>query len=504
MNLPVLFLFLQDEYVVWPVEIKSCVAYETQECAKEQLKDYLGVQKYHPSSKYYIRLRADDPSLHSLIGDVKNKKRSTLEMYQMLHHAYMYGVDSCMLLVGTDKSLLYVVEVNFPSSTIEAYHESLDTLFFKYYNFLYQSTFEESSFPCDRIQQALDLHNEGRKEGSQVTWHAFLTNYRLWRALNVEPDGRSIKFPLPPINRFIPSQNTEWNLSKHPSDTLTRLFDDCEESITIRSPQTVAVARYLSVLATAFHRSLQILGAKESLESYQTLDNFRAAANNRGSFKSSLMQLSTFVWAELEAVERQQRLPTMNPSNSRQVLQEVPQTPPRRATRKNIVAPTQAWNNKWESGFTPGKAVGRPGEVKKRQAEQHNQRREDCLGFVLCISPNERKRCDFCKTWTRFFCSGCSSWLCVQTGTTPMSDKKIKTIRERLKIPADVEIPHYNSLSYYHPITKKRSETKVLNSCFHIGHDKRFTAYFKNANSIHDFLYETEGDDKDEVDNNNN
>ena len=83
-----------------------------------------------------------------------------------------------------------------------------------------------------------------------------------------------------------------------------------------------------------------------------------------------------------------------------------------------------------------------------------------------------------------------------------MSDNKIKTIRNKLKIPADVEIPLYNTLSHYNPVSKQRSEVKLLNSCFHIGHAKRFTAYFKNSNSIRDFSYETDGDDDNDNDNN--
>ena len=82
----------------------------------------------------------------------------------------------------------------------------------------------------------------------------------------MEPDGRAIRFTLPPIEMFIPSQNTEWNLSKGPSDTLTKLFDDSEESITIRSPQTVAVGRFLSVLAAAFHQCLQTTQAKKETD----------------------------------------------------------------------------------------------------------------------------------------------------------------------------------------------------------------------------------------------
>ena len=129
------------------------------------------------------------------------------------------------------------------------------------------------------------------KKGNQVTWHAFHTNYLLWRSLNVDPDTNAIKFPLPPCDGFIPCQNAEWNLSKGPSDTLTKLFDDCVEAITVQTPQTIAMARFISVLFMAFHCSLQIVNAKEDLRKYKTLENFRRTANNCSSFKSSILQL---------------------------------------------------------------------------------------------------------------------------------------------------------------------------------------------------------------------
>ena len=69
-----------------------------------------------------------------------------------------------------------------------------------------------------------------------------MTNYCLWRALNVQVDDHAIHFPIPPCDMLIPCQNTEWNLAKGPLATLTKLFAECEENITVRSLQTIAVA----------------------------------------------------------------------------------------------------------------------------------------------------------------------------------------------------------------------------------------------------------------------
>ena len=43
-----------------------------------------------------------------------------------------------------------------------------------------------------------------------------------------------------------------------------------------------------------------------------------------------------------------------------------------------------------------------------------------------------------------------------------MSDNKIKTIRNKLKIPANVEIPLYNTLLHYNPVSKQRSEVNAI------------------------------------------
>ena len=309
-----------------PVEIKSRVAYHNFDCARRRLKKVLGADRYFSHLTYYFCMKADDPKLQDLIGDDKKKSRFTGEAYQMLHHAHVYGVERCLFLVGSKTKLLYVIEVEFPQSLLEAYGHVTNELFTRYYSFLY-GTYEKDSFPEEKVQEALEQVNLGRKKVDQVSWHSFTMNYRLWRALNV---GGSVRFPLPPCDRFLPCQNADWNLAKGPSDTLTKLFDDCEESVTIRSPQTIAVSRLLVVSASAFHRCLQTIGAKESTESYKSVDNYRKAASNRSTFKSSLMQLTQFLWEEFQELEKESFMAVPNKENAQngqQCLRDIPQLP---------------------------------------------------------------------------------------------------------------------------------------------------------------------------------
>ena len=454
------------------------------DCARDRLVEYLGAESYSPQQQYWFEIDATDPKLLRLLQDDEDKKRGGRELYQLLHHTYTYGAKSCLLIVGTNTKMVYVVEVKFSSTLLRSYKKTLLLLYERYYSFLYSTTFNKRTFPTKKVKAALEKMNEGKVKGDRVTWHAFHTNYLLWRSLNVDVDSRAIRFPLPPIDGFIPCQNAEWNLSKGPSDTLTKLFDDCEEAITVRTPQTVAVARFISVLFTAFHRSLQIVDSKEDLAKYKTLENFRRAANNRTSFKSSILQLAKFLWNDQQVLERQEAAALAPP---RPAFRQLPVTPTaRRNTRNTTSVPTQVWNMKWRTGVTPSKhSRGRPGQIKQQNIEEHKQRREHCIGVVLCVQ-SELRRCELCGTKTQYYCSGCRSALCFQTGNNMISDTKIKKIKSTLKLPAEYNIPKHYNLSEYNPDNNDRTEIKILNSCYHVAHSKQFTSFFSTQNGISD------------------
>ena len=301
------------QYQIVPVEVKSCVSPLSTESAEKRLEKFLGVERYDPQETYFLRFDADNPKLFELIGDDKNLKRATGEFYQVLHHTYTYGVEKCLLIIGSNKRFLYAIEITFSRELLRSYNNVMNLLYERYYEFLYCETLDED-FPVSKIEQALELKNLKKKKGDTMSLHLFMTNYRLWRSINVEIDSDAIKFPLPPMDRFLPNLNAGWNLSKHPSDTLTKLFDECEESIGVRSPQTIAVSRFLAVLLTAFHRLNQITNANNDLDRYKILNNFCNAANNRAFFKTSLSQIADFLWgswsicsSNLQSKKQQQR-----------------------------------------------------------------------------------------------------------------------------------------------------------------------------------------------------
>ena len=472
--------------LVAPVEIKSRVSTPSTEGARHQLKKLLGGERYHPQRKYYFKMCATDPTLHQLLFDPRNTKRVCRELFQLLHHVYSYNVDHCLLIVGTHNDLLYAVEVKFPSDLLQCYGTLMDALYERHFSFLYQRTVSEDSFPVEKVKMALDIHNQGKQKGDQIDWYAFHTNYMLWRGLNVSIDVHAIKFPLPPMDMFIPCQNVEWNFSKGPSNTLTKLFDDSEENITIRCPQTLATARFLSVSAAAFHRSVQMIKSKDDIDFYQSIDNYRKAANSRSSYKKSLGQLANFLKTEMAALQEKEEADNNKIAPTiLQALPPLPSSPPSRTTRNTSNIPTQQWNVKWQSGNTPSKLPGRPTKRETKNKEQHRQRREECLGIVLCSKGDgSRAPCELCGTSTFFFCSGCRSSLCFQVGNNAMTEKKIKMIRRNLKLPATFEIPTHNKLSHYNPQSCERTEIKVLNSCYHIAHSRKFTSFFSRKKNI--------------------
>ena len=101
----------------------------------------------------------------------------------------------------------------------------------------------------------------------------------LWRVLNIDytnkkriiQASRTIPYPLPPTVTINPLSIAMWDSLKGGGDTITKLIDNVQERIGIRSDNTTATARLLMYFAIAFHRGNQWCGAKEDLTFYPTL-----------------------------------------------------------------------------------------------------------------------------------------------------------------------------------------------------------------------------------------
>ena len=95
----------------------------------------------------------------------------------------------------------------------------------------------------------------------------------LWRVLNIDitnkdrriRTSRTIRYPLPPTVTINPLSFAMWDSLKGGGDTITKLIDNVQERIGIRSDNTTATARLLMYFAIAFHRGNQWCHAKEDL-----------------------------------------------------------------------------------------------------------------------------------------------------------------------------------------------------------------------------------------------
>ena len=296
--------------------------------------------------------------------------------------------------------------------------------------------------------------------------HAFWTNYHLWRAINVVVDSRIIKFPLPPCSRIVPIQCSWWNSTKGPSDTTTKLLDNCEEQLGIRNPQTIATARLLAIGGVVFHRCNQILGGKDCLF-YQSIDSYRGAANERAPFWKSLVSLCEFFGGEATYLEEQQKPPRPLQHNT------TPLTPKPR-TRKAVIEQSAHWMMEKKTDFTP--KVGRKNKSQPHKAAAHSMRQKKCRGVVLVSRVGTRGLCKLCRQKTSYFCTGCKNAYCFQTGGD--CGEKIKQMRKLKTIPSTAMPARFLILS-----SKGKDGTtttmKVRNSCFHIAHSTQYEKFFE-------------------------
>ena len=409
-------------------------------------------------------LAATDPMLPLLIGSSLHPLRGRKELFQLLHHAFCYGVQETLLIVGTNKAILYAVRVKFSIQLLDAFEKIIEAFYEKWFHIFYEPNFKK--FPFEKIEEALNKRNENKKKKNVVDVHSFRTNYILWRALNVDVPT-SIRFPLPPIAMIIPFINSFWNSTKGPSDTMTKLLDNCEENLGIRSPQCIAVARLLNLEAIAFHRCNQIITGKDP-SFYPSIARYRNSANRRLSFQKSIAILIHMMQDELQTLNR--NISTIPPA---------PRTPPPQApsTRNSSRAQPVTWNMQVKTGCTPGRGRSAHGNNASHMVDQ--ARSETCIGLVPILKKTTLK-CRLCSSPTFFVCSWCKRPLCLTAGRG--LEKKIDTYATKYNIPLHERPTKFISLSEYN-IDGEKSEVTGINTCFHIAHSRQWESFFGGIGS---------------------
>ena len=205
------------------------------------------------------------------------------EDLQLLHHVYTHDARTGVLLVGNTKTLMHGVYVDYPGELLNAYGDIIDYLYNCHLSWAYGPL---KDVPTNTIMAVLE---STEMSSYKVDEEAFWNHFKLWRSIN--GPNVNVKFPLPPCDRLIPYQHSLWNASKGGGDTITKLIDSNEENLGIRTPQTIATSRILMLYGVAYHRELQMLTAKDDVDCYDNLFDFRSACNTRWSFHQSLRYL---------------------------------------------------------------------------------------------------------------------------------------------------------------------------------------------------------------------
>ena len=438
-----------------------------------RLRHYVGVDSFEETSKYFLDMEITDPAFQELIGSSYDKSRHQRECFQLLHHTFVYGVEESILLVGTDKYFVFAVRVHFPLALLEAYNRLIDICYERWFGIFYLPEFND--FPLKKIKQALSFRNAAKPEKDRVDLHSFVTHFKLWRALNVEvPAG--IKFPLPPIRMAIPFINAFWNSTKGPSDTMTMLLDSCEENLGIRSPQCVAVARFLGVAAIAFHRLNQNLSAKDP-SAYQSMESYRHAANERFSFQKSIAIIIHFLQEQVKILAQEQEMPTLS------LPPMPPSTPPRRTTTRSA-AQTQAvvWHNTTTTGGTPGR--GRRAKNNSVSSQSNEERAANCIGLVPVIfDQNKKLRCRLCNSLTHYYCTWCKRPLCLSLPKGGDVQGRIDSYCDKYNVTTGNRPPKNVSMEIFNSKTNTKTKMNVVNTCYHIAHGRQWKEFFAFMNS---------------------
>ena len=142
-----------------------------------------------------------------------------------------------------------VYEVFFDDCIFDAYHEICKHLFDHDLKKLYIPSGQVpeppdswvSAFKC-KLLKSLNLDAE-----------SFKFKLGLWRALNLDylnkkkkiRMSKTVLLPLPPTETYNPLTHSTWDAFKGGGDTITKLIDNVQERVGIRTDNNVAAARLL-------------------------------------------------------------------------------------------------------------------------------------------------------------------------------------------------------------------------------------------------------------------
>jgi hypothetical protein len=368
-----------------------------------------------------------------------------------------------------------------PSAIRNAFGEVVQFAYSQGINKFYRAKIDSGL--VEKVKKVIEGSSKLQKRNLDID--AFNLYYLLWRTLNIESNQftlfrkqLNLRFPLLPCSKIIPYQNAVWNMAKGPSDTTTKLIDSRSEQLGVRTPQSVAVARMFLVLAVNFHRSIQLMTAKD-LGKYVTLQHYRANASHRQSFKKSLELLVRFAKEEigLVLVRGNVDLTTLFTS------------PERRSNLRNgDKALKVPWIDPIPLGVTPTRGRGRS-RMSATASRDYEMRNGECQGVTVVRLVDgkgnwSKGKCDLCGFLTPWYCTGCKRSLCLDKVRDVSNPKKKQKIVMNEVIGPETQnvkpgtIIKMGQLKQQVDQSVERKYIRAILGCFHCAHYNQINSHF--------------------------
>eukprot|EP00986_Skeletonema_menzelii_P000918 scaffold258_cov80-Skeletonema_menzelii.AAC.1 len=443
------------------------------------------VNKLEPSARVYVDGRGEAAYLEISSSDQKLMEElipKSSERIQILHHAYTYGLNKTVFLVGSPEGrLLYGLIVTFEDELLTAYGEVLEYLYKSGLHLFYSDN--QSDLPLGLIENI--IRNDVTLK-QKYTVDDLVMSALICREMRPGSSSR-LKYPIPACDMLVPHEYALWNASKGGSDTVTRFTWNCLPVLPIRTPQSVMIARYIMIYGVLHHRLIQaVTGTKKLDTNTDTIQTVRERANKRLPFHKSLGALRKFHL--LKASDQ-------SAEEHRDVQADFQRTP----------APTYNSEEKdkqfqvdhsvlgQSTGSTPvGKGRG-TGNARKflRKSENYSvikHRNNNCTGFAFRLYKqnsngefefDRNHSCDLCKRRnTSTMCSGCKRILCFDV------DRREKIIdslkgndgdRLREEYPALSGLSADDAPAYYTEVGVVNDRRFYMGmSCWHLAHPNHF------------------------------
>jgi hypothetical protein len=475
---------------VIPIEVKARVATSTCGAEKAWLMKRLGAEEYSPREVSYVHIEASE------INDVFPRDH---ESFQLLHHVYTYDSDKGLMIVGSNMKLLFGAFVSFTPELKSAWGDVLQYIYERALKWAYGP---REAIPLHTIKNVLASDN---MKSFKVDSEAFITNYSLWRKLNVDVE-RHFKFPIPPCSRILPIQHSSWNIGKGGSDTTTKLNDNCEERLGVRTPQTTATARMVLLYAVSMHREFQMIGARKDLD-YPSLHHYRHAANQRTSFANSLDKVVDMFLTQASVEQEAEDVrplagntntgsqePDSPGTRNRFAAVCLPITPAAPRTRAHDDVLRTNWMQVHSHMITPGRGQAVNPKNPTRPHSAWELRNDDCMGLTL-VSRLEKKqgsngkdqyetlraKCVLCKVQTSTYCTGCRRYLCFD------KDRR-KQQKQQGKEPTQHICKMKQLRTNCNTQEENVEEIFGYRSCYQIAHEKQFNLFWKDCSTYYSYF----------------